>query len=88
MAEAGLIHSPMALGPRAWEGLQEDAQLIAMHRNTSWRTDTGLQLDSGAFLIGLISGPVAYLIFKSTLGGRPRGVAGMARPLVFWPVTR
>lgn len=33
--------------------LRDDAHLIAMHRNTSWRTDGGLQLDSGAFLLGL-----------------------------------
>jgi HAD superfamily hydrolase (TIGR01450 family) len=33
--------------------LRDDAHLIAMHRNTSWRTGGGLQLDSGAFLLGL-----------------------------------
>jgi HAD superfamily hydrolase (TIGR01458 family) len=33
--------------------LVDDAHLIAMHRNTSWRTEAGLQLDSGAFLLGL-----------------------------------
>lgn len=29
------------------------AELFAMHRNLFWRTDAGLQLDSGAFLLGL-----------------------------------
>jgi HAD superfamily hydrolase (TIGR01458 family) len=33
--------------------LQNGAELMAMHRNLFWRTAAGLQLDSGAFLIGL-----------------------------------
>ena len=33
--------------------LQHDAALVAMHRNLYWRTDAGLQLDAGAFLLGL-----------------------------------
>ena len=33
--------------------LQRGAELFAMHRNLYWRTDEGLQLDSGAFLLGL-----------------------------------
>jgi HAD superfamily hydrolase (TIGR01458 family) len=33
--------------------LQHGAELFAMHRNLYWRTDAGLQLDSGAFLLGL-----------------------------------
>jgi HAD superfamily hydrolase (TIGR01458 family) len=33
--------------------LQRGAELLAMHRNLFWRTDAGLQLDSGAFLPGL-----------------------------------
>ncbi|MBI0295323.1 HAD-IIA family hydrolase [Streptomyces sp. PRKS01-29] len=33
--------------------LQRGARLVAMHRNLYWRTDEGLQLDSGAFLAGL-----------------------------------
>jgi HAD superfamily hydrolase (TIGR01458 family) len=37
----------------AFARLRDDAHLIAMHRNTSWRTDAGLQLDSGAFVLGL-----------------------------------
>lgn len=38
---------------RAFGHLQRGARLIAMHRNLYWRTDAGLQLDSGAFLLGL-----------------------------------
>ncbi|MGW5257680.1 HAD-IIA family hydrolase [Streptomyces sp. NPDC004012] len=38
---------------RAFGHLQRGARLIAMHRNLYWRTDQGLQLDSGAFLLGL-----------------------------------
>lgn len=38
---------------RAFGHLQRGARLIAMHRNLYWRTDEGLQLDSGAFLAGL-----------------------------------
>jgi HAD superfamily hydrolase (TIGR01458 family) len=33
--------------------LQRGAELLAMHRNLFWRTDAGMQLDSGAFLLGL-----------------------------------
>jgi HAD superfamily hydrolase (TIGR01458 family) len=38
---------------RAFGHLQRGARLVAMHRNLYWRTDRGLQLDSGAFLVGL-----------------------------------
>jgi HAD superfamily hydrolase (TIGR01458 family) len=38
---------------RAFGHLQRGARLVAMHRNLYWRTDEGLQLDSGAFLVGL-----------------------------------
>jgi HAD superfamily hydrolase (TIGR01458 family) len=31
----------------------EGAALVALHRNVLWRTSTGLQLDTGAFLLGL-----------------------------------
>jgi HAD superfamily hydrolase (TIGR01458 family) len=37
----------------AYKHLQEGAALVAMHRNLYWRTDAGLQLDAGAFLLGL-----------------------------------
>ncbi|MFI6436693.1 TIGR01458 family HAD-type hydrolase [Streptomyces sp. NPDC050759] len=38
---------------QAFAHLQRGARLVAMHRNLYWRTDDGLQLDSGAFLAGL-----------------------------------
>ncbi|NNJ07151.1 HAD-IIA family hydrolase [Streptomyces sp. PKU-MA01144] len=38
---------------RAFAHLQRGARLVAMHRNLYWRTEAGLQLDSGAFLAGL-----------------------------------
>ncbi|GAB2915697.1 HAD-IIA family hydrolase [Streptomyces heilongjiangensis] len=38
---------------RVFGQLQGGARLVAMHRNLYWRTDDGLQLDSGAFLVGL-----------------------------------
>jgi HAD superfamily hydrolase (TIGR01458 family) len=37
----------------AFSHLQDGARLVAMHRNLYWRTDAGLQLDTGAFLVGL-----------------------------------
>ncbi|SOE07698.1 TIGR01458 family HAD-type hydrolase [Streptomyces sp. Ag109_G2-15] len=38
---------------RAFGYLQRGARLLAVHRNLYWRTEAGLQLDSGAFLLGL-----------------------------------
>ena len=38
---------------QAFGHLQRGAKLIAMHRGLYWRTDEGLQLDTGAFLAGL-----------------------------------
>ncbi|MFI9803293.1 HAD-IIA family hydrolase [Streptomyces sp. NPDC052301] len=38
---------------RAFGFLQRGARLVAMHRSLYWRTEAGLQLDSGAFLAGL-----------------------------------
>ncbi|MEU6769941.1 HAD-IIA family hydrolase [Streptomyces sp. NPDC046759] len=38
---------------RVFGFVQRGARLVAMHRNLYWRTDAGLQLDSGAFLLGL-----------------------------------
>ncbi|MFI6011133.1 HAD-IIA family hydrolase [Streptomyces sp. NPDC051243] len=38
---------------RAFGYVQGGALLVAMHRNLYWRTDDGLQLDTGAFLVGL-----------------------------------
>lgn len=38
---------------RAFRELQRGAPLVAMHRNLYWRTSQGLDLDTGAFLMGL-----------------------------------
>lgn len=38
---------------RAFHHLQRGAHLVAMHRNLYWRTAAGLDLDTGAFLLGL-----------------------------------
>ncbi|MGX1672849.1 HAD-IIA family hydrolase [Streptomyces sp. NPDC055400] len=38
---------------RVFHHLQRGAHLVAMHRNLYWRTADGLDLDSGAFLLGL-----------------------------------
>lgn len=37
----------------AFRHLQSGARLVAMHRNLYWRTAQGLDLDTGAFLLGL-----------------------------------
>lgn len=37
----------------AFGHLQDGVPLVAMQRNLYWRTDNGLELDSGAFLVGL-----------------------------------
>jgi len=49
---AGAEFSYQALN-RAFHHLQHGARLVAMHRGLYWRTDRGLQLDSGAFVAGL-----------------------------------
>lgn len=38
---------------RVFGHVQRGAHLVAMHHNLCWRTDEGLQLDSGAFLLGV-----------------------------------
>jgi hypothetical protein len=49
---AGTEFSYAALN-RAFAHLRNGARLVAMHRNLYWRTHEGLQLDGGAFLLGL-----------------------------------
>ncbi|MCP3819410.1 HAD-IIA family hydrolase [Streptomyces sp. A3M-1-3] len=49
---AGSAFSYEALN-RAFRHLQRGARLVAMHRNLYWRTSGGLDLDTGAFLLGL-----------------------------------
>jgi HAD superfamily hydrolase (TIGR01458 family) len=38
---------------RAYAAVREGAALVAMNPNLTWRTEAGLQLDTGAFLAGL-----------------------------------
>ncbi|MGV9339998.1 TIGR01458 family HAD-type hydrolase [Streptomyces sp. NPDC003688] len=38
---------------RAFRHLRCGARLVALHRNLTWRTDAGLQLDAGAYIAGL-----------------------------------
>jgi HAD superfamily hydrolase (TIGR01458 family) len=58
--------------------LQKGARLLALHRNLYWRTDEGLQLDTGAFLAGLeqaagvtaeVIGKPAAAFFETALAG-------------------
>ncbi|MFF3333043.1 HAD-IIA family hydrolase [Streptomyces sp. NPDC002888] len=62
---------------RVFGHLQRGARLVAMHRNLYWRTDAGLQLDSGAFLAGLeaaarveaeVTGKPSPAFFAAALG--------------------
>ncbi|MBA4860819.1 HAD-IIA family hydrolase [Streptomyces sp. PSKA54] len=62
---------------RVFGHLQQGARLVAMHRNLYWRTDQGLQLDTGAYLLGLeraarteaeITGKPAPAFFETALG--------------------
>ncbi|AWW36622.1 HAD family hydrolase [Streptomyces sp. AS58] len=73
----------------AFGHLQRGARLVAMHRNLYWRTDRGLQLDSGAFLAGLeaaagteaeVTGKPSPAFFEAALGhlGAAAGEAGEA----------
>lgn len=61
---------------RVFGHLQRGAHLVAMHRNLYWRTDEGLRLDTGAFLLGLeeaahtqaeITGKPAPAFFEAAL---------------------
>jgi HAD superfamily hydrolase (TIGR01458 family) len=51
---------------RIFGHLRRGARLVAMHRNLYWRTDEGLRLDTGAFLMGLekASGKEAEVVGK------------------------
>lgn len=37
----------------AFQALEGGAPLVAMHRNSSWRTSAGIQLDTGVYVAGL-----------------------------------
>ncbi|MBA3905568.1 MAG: HAD-IIA family hydrolase [Pseudonocardiales bacterium] len=49
--------------------VQQGAHLVAMHRNLYWRTDAGLQLDTGALLVGLERAAG----IEATVVGKPAG---------------
>lgn len=62
---------------RAFARLQRGARLVAMHRNLYWRTDSGLRLDSGAFVTALeaaarveaeVTGKPSPAFFAAALG--------------------
>jgi HAD superfamily hydrolase (TIGR01458 family) len=38
---------------QAFTAILDGAPVVAMHRNTTWKTDRGLQLDTGAWVVGL-----------------------------------
>ncbi|MFE0131125.1 HAD-IIA family hydrolase [Streptomyces sp. NPDC059037] len=52
---------------RVFRHLQRGAALVAMHRNLYWRTADGLDLDTGAFLLGLERAARA----EATVTGKP-----------------
>jgi HAD superfamily hydrolase (TIGR01458 family) len=63
---------------RAFRCLQDGARLVAMSRAPYWRTNDGLQLDSGAFVAGLeqaahteaeVVGKPAAAFFEFAVGG-------------------
>jgi len=81
---AGAEFSYRALN-RAFHHLQRGARLVAMHRGLYWRTDQGLQLDSGAFVAGLeqaagieaeVVGKPAPAFFAAALAHLDAGAAG------------
>src|SRR6266536_797942 len=56
----------------AFGHLHDGARLVAMHRNLYWRTDAGLQLDTGAFLAGLEKAAAAFFeAALASLGADP-----------------
>lgn len=70
----------------AFRSVCEGAALVAMHRNLCWRTADGLDLDTGAFLLGLeraagteavVTGKPSGAFFATALahlGAEPAGV--------------
>jgi HAD superfamily hydrolase (TIGR01458 family) len=79
---------------RAFQLLLDGAALVGMHRNFFWRTKEGLQLDGGAYIVGLeeasgrtavICGKPAEAYFGSALaalGTEPRRTAMVGDDLV------
>jgi HAD superfamily hydrolase (TIGR01450 family) len=82
----------------AFRHLQQGARLVAMHRNPYWRTEDGLRLDAGAFLVGLeqaarveaeVTGKPSAAFFAAALAhlgaGRQGGGHGRGRHRVRRP---
>lgn len=68
---------------KALDLLLGDAELVSMHRGLTWRTETGIQLDTGAFLAGLekASGVRATIIGKPEPAMFSAGLDGMGVPV-------
>jgi HAD superfamily hydrolase (TIGR01458 family) len=58
------------------------AALVSMHRNLVWRTDTGMQLDTGAYLVGLeqAAGVRATIMGKPSRAMFDAGLAALGLP--------
>jgi HAD superfamily hydrolase (TIGR01458 family) len=74
---------------RAFQAVVDGAALVAMHRNLTWRTDQGLQLDGGAYVAAVerASGTEATVIGKPAptmfrLGLESMGVAAQDAAMV------
>jgi HAD superfamily hydrolase (TIGR01458 family) len=67
---------------RAFRLLTGGAKLVAMHRNRSWRTEAGMQLDSGPFVTALeeASGARAITIGKPALPFFRQGLRALGLP--------
>lgn len=72
---------------RALSCLLEGAALVAMHRNLRWQTKTGMQLDTGAYLVGLeraagveatVMGKPAPAMFMAALDSLDLGAGDVA----------
>lgn len=57
---------------RVFRRVMDGADLVGMHRNLFWRTDEGLQLDSGAFIAGI-----------EEASGRAAAICGKPSPAFF-----
>ncbi len=67
---------------RAFRMLIGGARLVAMHRNTVWRTESGLSLDSGPFVRALTeaAGVRATTVGKPALAFFRQGLRSLALP--------
>lgn len=68
----------------AYRLLLRGAKLVAMHRNTAWRTASGMSLDSGPFITALAS---AASVRCTTIGKPAPGMFRHAAALLGLPAT-